>query len=84
MFLQMKSMDKDKVFVRVTVLLLSLIAADAAYILCVVVKMTENVSLAAERYYDVPVMAEHILAAVVLYLGCMILAHRTVEDKNGD
>lgn len=66
-------------FELITKLLLSFILADAAYIFALVQKMTENTTLALERYHTVPLMAEHILAACVLYLLCMILI--TKESK---
>lgn len=69
----------DRLFEYVTKLILSVILLDAAYLLVLVRKMTENTSLAMERYHTVPLMAEHILAAVVLYLICMILLCRESE-----
>lgn len=70
----------NRLWEYVTKIILSLILADAAYILAIVQKMTEDTSLAAERYHTVPVMAEHILAAVVVYLIGMVLISKSVKE----
>lgn len=67
----------DQLLCRLTAFLLSFAAADAAYILGIVVKMTKTADFAAEQYHSVPLMTEHILAAVVLYLAFMILIHKS-------
>ena len=64
---------------HITALLLSFTAADAVYIYAVVAKMTENANFAAEQYHSVPLMMEHVLAAVVLYLVGMILIHKNAK-----
>ncbi len=71
-----------RLFDRLTGLLLSFAAADAAYILGIVVRMTENTALAQARYHSVPLMIEHILAAVILYLVCMVLIHREIAKNS--
>lgn len=58
---------------RISVLLLSAIAMDAGYLYSVARTMNGNVALALEKYHTVPIMAEHILAALTLYLICMTL-----------
>lgn len=65
---------------RLTWLLLTFTLADAVYIFTVVQKMTENTSLAMERYHAVPIMTEHVLCALVLYLGGMILASKATRS----
>ena len=70
---------RKRLWYQLTWILLTFILADAAYILALVQKMTENISLAAELYHTVPTMTEHVLCAVVLYLGCMILASKSMD-----
>jgi len=77
---RMNVQNKDRLLSRLTGGLLSLAAADAAYVLWIVMKMTECTELAAERYYAVPAMLEHILAAVVLTLGGVLLLHKASEQ----
>jgi len=74
------SPSQNILFERVTKIILSFVLADAAYIFAVVQKMTENPSLAMERYHSVPLMTEHVLAAVVVYLICMVLMSKAAKQ----
>lgn len=68
-----------KQYAMLTRLLLSMITIDAAYLYWTVEKMAENVPYALEQYHAVPIMAEHVLAAVVLYLICMMVMDKVTE-----
>ncbi len=74
----------DRIFGWVTWLLLTFTAADAAYIFGIVVEMTRNPALCQVGYHAVPAMVEHILAAVVLYLGGMVLMSREGKRQGLD
>ncbi len=64
----------------VTKVIFTLITLDAAYIYYIVSEMRDNLSLAAEQYHAVPLMTEHLLVAVVLYLLCMILLRKQMQS----
>ncbi|MBE6599061.1 MAG: hypothetical protein E7638_06430 [Ruminococcaceae bacterium] len=63
-----------------TKLIFTVLAADAAYIYFTVARMAEDASMAAERYHAVPLMTEHILSAVVIYLAAMILIRKNLKS----
>lgn len=69
-----------KQYAMLTRLLLSMITVDAAYLYRTVEKMAEDIPYALERYHAVPIMAEHILAAVVLYLICMMVINKITKS----
>ncbi len=73
--------NKAGVFTRLTKLLLTVVTLDAAYLYGVVFEMSDNITKVGTHYHAVPVMAEHILAAVVLYLICMILFEKHMNAK---
>lgn len=74
--LSKRSEKKYAVLDRLSKVLLSLVALDAAYVYGIVERMRESVGFALARYYAVPLMTEHLLAAVTAYLACMVLIDR--------
>lgn len=79
--LKSRSLKKYAVIKRLTMILFTMITADAAYILSVVQKMNEDIGYAMENYYAVPLMTEHILAAVVVYLVCMVFIYKISKSE---
>ena len=75
-----RSLKKYALLSRISQLILSAVTVDAAYIYWSVQQMCDNVPLTLERYHSVPIMTEHVLAAVVIYLVCMVLIYKVSKS----
>jgi len=77
--LNTEKLKKHSLLYRLTAVIFMIITLDSAYIYLTVRKMAENTITALEQYHAVPLMTEHILAAVIIYLGLAVLIHRITE-----
>ncbi len=74
-----KKWNLPVVLENLTKLFLSAALVDAGYVLYTVDRMSTNAPYAMERYHAIPEMAEHILAALVVYLVGMVLIHKMLK-----